>query len=285
MKAKIQFFKKKKTRSQIVTSPPERNLLPAGEAAISLKNVNKSYGRTQILYNISLNIKKGEIFGILGPSGCGKTTVVKVISGMLPYHSGEVKILGENIPQFKILRRIGYMSQSDALYLDLTAKENLEFLGKIYGLKGKKLRNRIHATLEMVDLLPHINVEVKNFSGGMKRRLSLAGALLHNPELIILDEPTVGIDPLLRKQIWDELDKLAKSGVTIVMTTHVMDEADKCDRLAMMRSGKVIAQGSAQELIDAADVPNIEAAFIFYGGGGKNAGSCSDSKNHPTTET
>ena len=171
------------------------------------------------------------------------------------------------MPKFDLLRRIGYMAQGDALYLELTARENLEFFGMIYGMTKSRIKQRIEETLDMVDLLPHIDVQVKNYSGGMKRRLSLAGALLHEPEVIILDEPTVGIDPLLRKKIWNELEKLSQSGITILMTTHVMDEADKCDRLAMIRDGQIIAQGTCQELMDNIGASTIEEAFIVYGGG------------------
>ena len=237
------------------------------ESTIKMEHVVKAFGDKVVLQDVSLDIQNAEIFGILGPSGCGKTTAIKVITGQHPCNEGKVLILGEEMPKFDLLRRIGYMAQGDALYLELTARENLEFFGQIYGMSKEKIRQRIEETLEMVDLLPHIDVQVKNYSGGMKRRLSLAGALLHEPEVIVLDEPTVGIDPLLRKRIWDELEKLSQAGVTILMTTHVMDEADKCDRLAMMRNGKIIGEGTCQELMDAVGAATIEEAFIIYGGG------------------
>ena len=234
---------------------------------IVMEHVVKSFGEKVVLQDVSLDITKAEIFGILGPSGCGKTTAIKVITGQHPCTEGKVMILGEEMPKFDLLRRIGYMAQGDALYQELTARENLEFFGKIYGMSKQKIAERIKVTMGMVDLLPHIDVQVKNYSGGMKRRLSLAGALLHEPEVIVLDEPTVGIDPLLRKKIWDELERLARSGITILMTTHVMDEADKCDHLAMMRDGRIIGQGTCQELMAAVGADTIEEAFIIYGGG------------------
>ncbi len=234
---------------------------------IVMKNVIKAFGAKKVLQDISLDIPKAEIFGILGPSGCGKTTAIKAVAGMLACDSGSVEVLGQRVPQLGLLHRIGYMAQGDALYMELTARENLKFLGRIYGMSRQQIDLRIAQTLDLVDLLPDADVQVKNYSGGMKRRLSLAGALLHQPEVIILDEPTVGIDPVLRQKIWMQLAKLAGSGITVLLTTHVMDEAAKCDRLAMMRSGRIIAQGTCQELMEAIGVGSIEEAFIVYGGG------------------
>ena len=237
------------------------------EATITIKNIDKSYEEgKQVLFDISLSINKGEIFGMLGPSGCGKTTLVKIIDGILPASGGKVEVLGEPMPQLAMLKRIGYMAQGDALYGVMTAKENLEFFGELYGLKGKHLQERIEACLKVVDLQDKGDMTVDKYSGGMKRRLSLAATLLHEPEILILDEPTVGIDPLLRQKIWVQLKKLSEQGITIVMTTHVMDEAEKCDRLAMMRNGRLLAVDTPAKLVEMTNSTNIEEAFIKYGG-------------------
>ena len=233
---------------------------------VKAEGIHKFFGKKHILKDISLEISQGEIFGILGPSGCGKTTLIKLISGMLTPNSGHVNVLGQSMPSKKVLRQIGYMAQSDALYLDLTARENLQFFGKVYGIPRKQLQQRINVTMQTMNLLQDLDTPVKSYSGGMKRRLSLAGSLLHEPSVIILDEPTVGIDPLLRQQIWQELHRLAHDGATIILTTHVMDEAIKCNRLAMMREGQLIAQGTFDELLYQTGTASIEEAFIFYGG-------------------
>ena len=238
------------------------------EAVICVDHVDKAFGTKQVLQDINMEIGRGEIYGLLGPSGCGKTTLVKIMSGMLAATAGTVTVLGQKVPSMQTLQQIGYMAQSDALYLDLTARENLEFFGQIYGVPKSLLAERMQATMGMVNLLKDLDVPVRSYSGGMKRRLSLAGTLLHNPELILLDEPTVGIDPLLRQQIWVELRKLAAGGTTIVLTTHVMDEAEKCHRLAMMRDGRIIAQDTPAALMRATGTTTIEDAFIYYGGGG-----------------
>jgi ABC-2 type transport system ATP-binding protein len=168
------------------------------------------------------------------------------------------------MPSFAMMEKIGYMAQSDALYSELSAMENMDFFASIYGLKGKKKKERIQAVLEIVNLTDHARKTVSYYSGGMKRRLSLAAALLHEPEVLILDEPTVGIDPVLRASIWSELRKLSQSGTTILVTTHVMDEAEKCDMLTMMRDGKFISTGTPEELKDGRKT--LEEAFLYFGG-------------------
>lgn len=236
------------------------------QSIVSVRNVSKAYGKQQILTNISLDIYKGEIFGLLGPSGAGKTTLVKQLVGLDVPDSGENYLFNERMPSLKLMSRIGYMAQSDALYGELTAKENLEFFGALFGLKGKTLQSRILEVMEIVQLTEHLNKIVFNFSGGMKRRLSLAIALLHEPELLILDEPTVGIDPVLRKSIWEAFYELNKKGTSIIVTTHVMGEAEKCHRLAMIRDGALIAVDTPDELKAKTNSTSIEGAFLVYGG-------------------
>ena len=216
---------------------------------ILLDHVDKSFDEKKVLDDVCLEIPYGSIYGLLGPSGCGKTTTVKIISGISTSTNGNTFVFGELMPTLPLMNKIGYMAQSDALYLSLTARENLEFLGSIYGIKKPSLQKRILEVSRIVDLEYELDKATVKYSGGMKRRLSLAAALLHEPKLLVLDEPTVGIDPMLRKSIWNELMKIAENGVTILVTTHVMDEAQKCTKLAMMREGRIIAKGTPAEII------------------------------------
>lgn len=233
---------------------------------IVLRKVNKFFGRKQVLKDIDLEIPYESIFGLLGPSGCGKTTMVKIVAGILEATSGETYVLGQAMPKLSLMNKIGYMAQSDALYGSLTAAENLHFFGSIYGMKKDEIKSRTREVMDLVNLSADLRKPVGAFSGGMKRRLSLAMAIMHKPPVLVLDEPTVGIDPLLRKQIWEELNKLAAGGVTILVTTHVMDEADKCHSLALMREGCLIAKGTARELQERIGADSLEEAFIYYGG-------------------
>ena len=233
---------------------------------IETRDVIRKFDSTEVLHGISLSVGYGEIFGLLGPSGSGKTTLVKLIAGIDEATNGRIEVLGTAMPRLEMMTRIGYMAQSDALYAELTAKENLEFFGALFGLQGERMKKRMHEVMALVDLVPHLKRPVRAYSGGMKRRLSLAIALLHEPEVLILDEPTVGIDPLLRKSIWDELANLSRRGKTIVVTTHVMDEADKCHRLGMVRDGRLIATGTLEELKRQSGATDIEQAFLYYGG-------------------
>lgn len=234
---------------------------------IILNKVNKYFGDKQVLKNVSLRVPYGCIYGLLGPSGCGKTTTVKIMSGISESTSGETYVLGKKMPQLSLMNEIGYMAQSDALYMMLSAADNLEFFAAIYGMKKAQYKKRILEVMELVNLAEDLNKPVAAYSGGMKRRLSLAMAILHNPKVLILDEPTVGIDPLLRQDIWRELNQMSENGVTILVTTHVMDEALKCHQLAMMRRGVLIAEGTPSELQEKIGAASIEEAFIRYGGG------------------
>ena len=233
---------------------------------VSIQHISKAFGKQQVLKAISLDINAGEIFGLLGPSGAGKTTLVKQLVGLDLPTSGQNFLFQEKMPALHLIERVGYMAQSDALYGELSASENLQFFASLYGLKGKKQKQRINEVLEIVQLTNHLNKLVSNYSGGMKRRLSLAISLLHEPEILILDEPTVGIDPVLRKSIWESFYELKKKGTTIIVTTHVMDEAEKCDRLGLMRDGGLIAVGTPQELKEKTNSATIEDAFLVYGG-------------------
>jgi ABC-2 type transport system ATP-binding protein len=233
---------------------------------IRLSHINKSFGKKQILFDIDWSIPYSQIIGILGPSGSGKTTLVKLIAGIDEATSGEVHVLDQKMPNLKLMEKIGYMAQADALYAELTAEENLRFFGSMYSLSRGKKKQRIQEVMELVNLAPFLKRQVKHFSGGMKRRLSLAISLLHEPPVLILDEPTVGIDPILRQSIWEELRRLRDRGTTILVTTHVMDELERCDNLGLIREGRLIATGSPQELKAAANAATIEEAFLYFGG-------------------
>lgn len=233
---------------------------------ISANQISKSFHKKEIIKTLNLEVKEGTIFGLIGPSGGGKTTIIKMLIGMLPSDSGEITVLDETVPNYNLLFKIGYMAQSDALYTDLTGFENLHFFGQMYNLKKKKLNERIQYAAKLVDLLDDLQKPVSQYSGGMRRRLSLAIALIQDPKLLILDEPTVGIDPLLKQKIWAELLLLKKQGKTILVTTHAMDEAFQCDELAMLREGSIIATGSPTSLMAQFEVDRLDDVFLRAGG-------------------
>lgn len=231
---------------------------------IKISELEVKYGKNIIIDNVNFNIKEGEIVGFLGPSGCGKTTLVKSIIGMNSPSKGYVEVLSEKMPSLKVVSEFGYMAQSDALYDDLTGIDNLLFFCALYGVKKDVAKVRATELFKLVNLEDHAKKYVKDFSGGMKRRLSLAIALVHKPKILILDEPTVGIDPILRQKFWKEFDRIKKDGGTIIITTHVMDEAYRCDRLVMLRDGKIIASGSPTDIINESGGKTIEDAFIHF---------------------
>lgn len=235
---------------------------------IDALGVSRRFGNRTVLDDVSLQVARGELFGLLGPSGSGKTTLIKLLTGIDAADGGTVRMLGEKLPKLAMMKRFGYMAQSDALYNELTARENLSFFASLYGLSGAKAKTRIQSVTALVALEDRLDNRVAAYSGGMKRRLSLAIAMLHEPELLVLDEPTVGIDPVLRQSIWHELGELRRGGTTIVLTTHVMDEAEKCDRLGLIRDGRVTAIGTPDEIKGRCHAATLEEAFIALGGGG-----------------
>jgi len=235
------------------------------DVLVRLENVHFSYGRTEVLHGIDMDVPAGMITGLLGPSGHGKTTLVNLVVGALVATSGRIQVLGETAPPRKMKTSIGYMPQSDALYEDLTARQNLRFFGALYGMSRRDLDAAIPKVLDTVSLnVANDRRTVSAFSGGMKRRLSLAIAMVHSPRLLILDEPTVGLDPVHRVRLWQGFRELAKAGRTLLITTHVMDEAANCDDLVMLHEGRVIARGAPQEIVAASGKANLEEAFLDF---------------------
>lgn len=233
-----------------------------GQVIATMSNATKSFDKQKVLDNINLELQSGKIVGIIGPSGAGKSTAIKCLMGMEKLDEGSVDIFHMKMPNREILKKIGYMGQSDALYGDLSGKENLVFFGSLMGLAGTALNRAIEKNMQLVDLLDFLDKPVKTYSGGMKRRLSLAITFLSNPDLLILDEPTVGIDPSLRVTIWAQLRELANNNKGIIVTTHVMDEAEKCDYVGLIIEGKLFAFGSPQELKDQFKATSIEEVFL-----------------------
>ena len=229
---------------------------------LHLQDLDKSFGRQMVLNHVSFELQPGEIIGLIGPSGAGKSTMIKTMLGMEKADGGEALVLDHTLPNRHILGDIGYMAQSDALYEALSGQENLEFFGQLKGLSKRDLTVAIAHGAQGVDLTEHLNKPVSGYSGGMKRRLSLAIALLGNPQLLILDEPTVGIDPSLRKKIWKELIELRDNGVGILVTTHVMDEAELTDKVGLLLGGKIIAFDTPQHLKESYQVSSIEEVFL-----------------------
>ncbi|WP_194189525.1 ABC transporter ATP-binding protein [Clostridium chrysemydis] len=232
---------------------------------LSVENVSKSFKNSKVLDSINVNVSDSEIVGILGPSGAGKTTLIKCIMGMEKVDSGDITLLDSKIPNREVLNKVGYMAQSDALYTELTAKDNLYFFGEIFKIPKKDLKEKIDFLVDLVDLKPFLSRKVNKFSGGMKRRLSLIIALIQDPQFIILDEPTVGIDPELRLNIWKEINNLKSKGKSIIVTTHDMTEAIKCDRLLLLKDGNITASGTPDELMKKFNVDSIEEVFLIAG--------------------
>ncbi|WP_085319536.1 ABC transporter ATP-binding protein [Vibrio harveyi] len=230
------------------------------EYAIQAENVVKKFGDFTAINNITLNVPKGSIYGFLGPNGCGKSTTIRVLTGLLSPSEGNVDVLGLEIPrQSELLRlKIGYMTQKFSLYDDLSVQENLEFIGQIFGMDTKALKARIEEQLTTYGLDQLRKQRVGGMSGGQKQRLSLAAATMHKPELLFLDEPTSAVDPENRRDFWEQLFDLSDQGTTILVTTHYMDEAERCHRLAIMEAGEIRADGEPEQLMAQMGVNIVE---------------------------
>ncbi|MCS7050991.1 MAG: ABC transporter ATP-binding protein, partial [Thermomicrobium sp.] len=219
----------------------ERARSTSADAAIIAEGVSRLFGPLRAVDRISVTIPRGLIYGVLGPSGSGKTTFLRLIVGALRPSEGRLVVFGRTMPDRRVAARIGYMPQSPALYPDLTLRENLRFFGAIYAVGRRELEQRIEELATQLDLLAWLDHQLFRFSTGMLQRASLAVALLHEPELLVLDEPTVGLDPLLRRLLWQHFRDLAARGTTLLISTHSMDEADRCDLLGILRDGRLLA--------------------------------------------
>ncbi len=234
--------------------------------AVEINKVSFSYNNIKALDELSLRVPTGISFGLLGPNGAGKTTLIRLLVGLLKPKSGNAQILGKT-PSRKTAHLIGYMPQRHSLYAELSVIQNAEFFAKIYRLSNRTERaQRVEEAIRLVDMWQRRNDAVLKLSGGMKQRVNLACAIVHNPPLLLLDEPTVGLDPELRVTFWEHFTGLTRQGVTIIISSHTMDDAAHCDRLAFMRDGRVIVQGAPGELQQATGKPGatLEDAFLYF---------------------
>ena len=230
---------------------------PARSAAISVSALRVIRGGRPVLRDIDCTVERGTVTGLLGPSGCGKTTLMRAVVGVQHVAAGSISIFGGPAGSSELRARVGYMTQAPSVYGDLTVGENLRYFARVVDRP-----DRVAEVMEIVGLEEHERSLVRDLSGGERSRTSLAVALLGEPELLVLDEPTVGLDPLLRRELWGTFHRLADAGSTLLVSTHVMDEAERCDRLLLMREGRILADGAPAELCERASASNLEQAFV-----------------------
>jgi ABC-2 type transport system ATP-binding protein len=225
--------------------------------AVAVSALRVIRGGREVLRDIDCTVESGTVTGLLGPSGCGKTTLMRAIVGVQHVAGGTIRVfdMGAGTPELR--RRIGYMTQAPSVYGDLTVRENLRYFAQVVDRP-----DRVEEVIRIVGLEDHARSLVRDLSGGERSRTSLAGALLGEPELLVLDEPTVGLDPLLRRELWATFHRLAGTGSTLLVSTHVMDEAERCDRLLLMREGRILAEGTPAELVARSSAPSLEGAFV-----------------------
>lgn len=234
---------------------------------VEAKGLVRKYGDLVAVDDVDLAVEEGEIYGLIGPNGCGKTTTIKLVCGLLKPHAGRVKILGIEVPDDRILPSIGYMPQEIAIYPDLTVHDNLRFFGEVYGLSKKEVENREEELLDFTGLKEKRDAPAATLSGGLKHRLSFACTLVHMPKILLLDEPTVGVDPELRVSFWEFFYGLRGKGVTTIITTHYMDEANRCTRVGLMRHGKLVAEDHPRKLMEKSGAESLEDAFLAFSRG------------------
>jgi ABC-2 type transport system ATP-binding protein len=238
----------------------------AQDLAIRADDISFAYGDVKALQGLKLQVPVGISYGLLGPNGAGKSTLIRLLVGLLKPQSGSLEVLGQRSPR-KAVRLIGYMPQLPALYGELSALENVDFFARVYGISDKQQRaQQVAEAIQLVGLWERRKTPALKLSGGMKQRVSLACAIVHRPPLLLLDEPTVGLDPELRVAFWEHFRDLTKQGITLVISSHTMDDAAHCDRLAFLRSGALIAQGTPKELREATGRPDatLEDAFLYF---------------------
>jgi ABC-2 type transport system ATP-binding protein len=234
--------------------------------AIVFEDVVKAYGRFHALDGLGFRVREGEMYGLLGPNGAGKTTAIRILTGLQRATAGRVEVLGRKPSDPEVRPLVGYMPQETALYLDLTVRENLALFGSLYGMDRGEREKRIADLLEFVELTKWADELITKLSGGMKHRASLAAALLPKPRLLVLDEPTVGVDPELRAGFWERFDRMGREGTTILLTTHYMDKARRCARVGLVRRGKLLTEGAPAAIMASAGVDNLEDAFLKLAG-------------------
>ena len=237
---------------------------PRSEEAVVVRRLRKVFGSLVALEGLDLSIRRGEVFGLLGPNGSGKTTTIRMLCGLMEPTAGSATVVGFDIASQaeQIRRRIGYMSQRFGLYDDLTVRENIRFYATIYGLYGAERNQRIEELIQELDLAARVGQLAGTLSAGWKQRLALACAIAHRPAMLFLDEPTAGVDPASRRLFWQEIHGLAAQGTTILVTTHYMDEAERCERLAFLSRGRLIAVGTVAEVLTQFGQASIEDVFI-----------------------
>lgn len=233
------------------------------ESAVVIKNLNVVLGKHfRALDNVSVNLPKGKIIGFIGPSGAGKTTLIRSIVGRQKLASGSIDIFNYPAGSKQLRSTVSYMTQEASVYNDLTVSENLEYFATMLGLSRSAIKPEVARLLSMVDLVTQKDQIVEKLSGGQRQRVSLAIALIGKPQLLVLDEPTVGLDPLLREELWNLFKELARGGTTLIVSSHVMDEAERCDELLLIRNGKLLAQGSPRQLCEQTQTHTVEQSFL-----------------------